>query len=111
LAGEVVTEDSASKNETLSLPASYLVGGNLVISGRRTSVRLELEMWDALEETAGVERCTIHDLGSRANSTRKTGQSLTSAIRVFLLLYYRNQVIKASGTGTLYQSDVKRPSE
>lgn len=106
-----MAEDSESKGEVLSQAFSSLVGGNLVISGRRTSVRLELEMWDALEEVAGIERCTVHDLASRANSAKKSGQSLTSAVRVFLLLYYRNQLIKASCAGTAYQSDGKRSSE
>jgi len=106
-----MTEHSESKIEVLPQPASYLVGGNLIISGRRTSVRLELEMWDALEEVAGVEKCTVHHLATRAKNARKIGQSLTSAIRVFLLLYYRNQVIKVSGPGTGYPLGDGRSSE
>jgi predicted DNA-binding ribbon-helix-helix protein len=67
-----------------------LIAGNLVVSGRRTSVRLEQEMWSAFKEIAAREHCTVNDLASRIYRRKKKGQGLTSAIRVFLMLYYRN---------------------
>jgi len=84
-----VAEGSESNSEVLSQPASYLVGGNLIISGRRTSVRLELELWDALEDVAKTHGWTIHQLASSIHDKKKAHQSFTSAIRVYLLLYYR----------------------
>ena len=66
-----------------------LVSRNITISGRRTSVRLEPEMWTALREIAKRENCTIHDICTLI-SMRKNGRtSLTAAIRVFLMLYFR----------------------
>jgi len=44
---------------------STLVSRNVVISGRRTSVRLEPEMWDALREICQRERSTIHQVARR----------------------------------------------
>jgi predicted DNA-binding ribbon-helix-helix protein len=68
----------------------YPINGNLVVGGHRTSVRLEAEMWAALKEVAKLEDCTVNDLACRIDRRKKTGQSFTSAIRVFLMLYYRN---------------------
>jgi predicted DNA-binding ribbon-helix-helix protein len=77
---------SAKKSRT----EFYLVGGNLVVGGRRTTVRLEDEMWAALKDVAKREGYTVNGLAGRIDRRRKRGQSFTSAIRVFLLLYYRN---------------------
>jgi predicted DNA-binding ribbon-helix-helix protein len=67
----------------------YPISGNLVVDGRRTCVRLEAEMWAALKEVANHEDCTVNDLASRINRRKKDGQNFTSAIRVYLMLYYR----------------------
>jgi predicted DNA-binding ribbon-helix-helix protein len=86
-----MAEDRESENESLSRTGSYLVSGNLVVSGHRTSVRLEEEMWAALNDVAEREGYSVHDLASRIFYRRKkSGQSFTSAIRVYLMLYYRN---------------------
>lgn len=65
-----------------------LRSGNIVINNRRTSVRLEPEMWDCLADVAQRERITLNELCSRIN-TKRHQSSLTSAIRVFILGYYR----------------------
>jgi predicted DNA-binding ribbon-helix-helix protein len=65
-----------------------LSSGNIVINNRRTSVRLEPEMWDCLSDVAERERLTLNELCSRINAKRHQS-SLTSAIRVFILGYYR----------------------
>lgn len=68
---------------------STLVGKNITILGRRTSVRLEPEMWDILNEVAEREQTSIHELCSLIALRKKANASLTSSIRVFLLLYFR----------------------
>jgi len=68
---------------------SSLISKNITINGRRTSVRLEPEMWQALSDIAGRERCTIHQLCSLIQVKKARNSSLTAAIRVFLMLYYR----------------------
>lgn len=68
---------------------STLVSKNITILGRRTSVRLEPEMWNALKDISRRETCSIHDICSLINIRKNPLTSLTAAIRVFLMLYYR----------------------
>ncbi len=68
---------------------STLVSRNITVLGRRTSVRLEPEMWTALREIARRESCKIHDICSLIQMRKNPDTSLTAAIRVFLMLYYR----------------------
>ncbi|MFN3827283.1 MAG: ribbon-helix-helix domain-containing protein [Micavibrio sp.] len=68
---------------------STLVSRNITVMGRRTSVRLEPEMWGALREIARREGCKIHDICSLIHLRKNGDTSLTAAIRVFLMLYYR----------------------
>ena len=70
--------------------AGLLVSKNVRIRGHRTSVRIEPEMWDALNEVAGVESCTIHDLCSAVEDLHHPDASFTGALRVFLMEYFRN---------------------
>lgn len=61
---------------------------NLVVAGRRTSVRLEPAMWDAFNDIARYHRVTVHDLVTMVDRDR-AASSLTAAIRVFIVDYYR----------------------
>lgn len=70
-------------------PKTTLVSRNITVNGRRTSVRLEPEMWSALREIAAREQCAIHDLCTLIALRKKEKTSLTAAIRVFLMLYFR----------------------
>ena len=65
-----------------------LVSGNVTISGHRTSIRLDPEMWDGYEEICRREGCTIHEICSMVDQ-RRQGSSLTAALRVFIMLYFR----------------------
>ena len=69
---------------------STLVSRNITVLGHRTSVRLEPEMWLSLKEISMRERCTIHDICSLVHLRKNEKTSLTAAIRVFLMLYYRS---------------------
>ncbi|MCD8497796.1 MAG: ribbon-helix-helix domain-containing protein [Alphaproteobacteria bacterium] len=68
---------------------STLVSRNITVFGKRTSIRLEPEMWAALRDMAGRERCSIHDLCSLVSMRKQAKTSLTAAIRVFIMLYYK----------------------
>ena len=68
--------------------SSSLINRNVVVEGRRTSIRLEADMWDALTEICQREGCRIHELATMVNSTRRES-TLTAAIRVFIMNYYR----------------------
>ncbi|HTV89124.1 MAG TPA: ribbon-helix-helix domain-containing protein [Stellaceae bacterium] len=67
---------------------STLVIRNVVVAGRRTSVRLEPLMWEALQDIARRLEVSIHDLVTRIERER-TASSLTAAIRVFIVDFYR----------------------
>ena len=68
---------------------SSLVSRNVTIFGRRTSIRLEPEMWTALNNIAERENCSVHDICSLVYVRKSSLTSLTAAIRVFLMLYYK----------------------
>lgn len=69
--------------------SSVLVSRNVTIDGHRTSIRLEPFMWDALLEICKNERMTIHKLCSMIAARKQLGGSLTAAIRVFIMAYFR----------------------
>lgn len=46
-------------------------------------------MWRELKNISKRERCTIHDLCTLISMRKNERTSLTAAIRVFLMLYYR----------------------
>ncbi len=68
--------------------ASSLLNRNVIANGRRTSVRLEREMWDALAEIAEREGQTVNDVCSDVYHIHRQS-TLTSGIRVFILGYFR----------------------
>lgn len=63
--------------------------GNLTVAGKRTSVRLEPQMWEALHQVARREQSTIHEICTIIAAKKEAGTSLTAAIRVFLMLYFK----------------------
>lgn len=65
-----------------------LVCKNVVVNGRRTSMRLDKETWMSLSDICARERITIHELCSKIDKARgKSG--LSSATRLFVLTYFR----------------------
>jgi len=67
---------------------STLRSGNVTVGGRRTSIRLEPAMWQALREISAREGKTMHALVTEIEQGRAQS-SLTAAIRVFLLDYFK----------------------
>jgi predicted DNA-binding ribbon-helix-helix protein len=76
------------KARLLEAPGSTLRSGNVTVAGRRTSIRLEPAMWQALREISAREGKTAHALVTDIERGRAQS-SLTAAIRVFLLDYFR----------------------
>ena len=69
-------------------PKAAMFARNVTVAGRRTSLRMEPEMWDALQEVASREKISLHDLCTAV--ARKRGlHSMTAAILVYLLNYVR----------------------
>lgn len=68
---------------------SRLVNRNVVAERGRTSMRLEPELWDALLEICRRESLDLNTIVRRVESAGHAG-GRTSAVRVFLLGYYRS---------------------
>jgi len=64
---------------------------NVTVSGRRTSIRMEPLMWDSLVDICAREGRSVHDVSSLVDRCRGDS-SLTAALRVFILSYYRAAV-------------------
>lgn len=62
---------------------------NVRVNGHRTSIRLEKEMWDALNEVAAKEGCSVDEVCSAVNELKVANVSFTSVLRAFLFEYYR----------------------
>lgn len=71
-----------------------LVSRNVTVSGRRTSIRLEPEMWDGLTEICGREEITPHQLVTLVDRCRHRS-SLTAKLRVFIFAYFRTACTEA----------------
>jgi predicted DNA-binding ribbon-helix-helix protein len=71
---------------------SALAIRNVVVAGHRTSVRLEPSMWDGLRDIARRREVNLNDLVTEIDGERE-GLSLTAAIRVYVLDFYRNAAL------------------
>ena len=61
------------------------------LAGHKTSVSLEGAFWNGLREIAGARNMTLSDLVAAIDSERRHG-NLSSAIRLFVLDFYRDQL-------------------
>jgi predicted DNA-binding ribbon-helix-helix protein len=69
---------------------SPVIKRSIVIAGHKTSVSLEDAFWKGLKEIAAERNMTLSELVASIDSDRQHG-NLSSAIRLFVLDYYRNQ--------------------
>jgi len=76
---------------------SPVVKRSIVIAGHKTSVSLEDAFWKCLKEIAGGRDMTLSDLVATIDTDRRQG-NLSSAIRLFVLDYYRAQLDGAQHT-------------
>lgn len=88
MSGMPISTPSTVSNENDS-DKTLLVSRNLVINGHRTSARLEPEMWVALFDIVRREGRSVHDVCSLIAQSKPEGCSLTAAIRVFIVAYFR----------------------
>ncbi len=83
-----ISYDAEDREEEKQAKSS-LISKNVTINKHRTSIRLEPEMWQALREICRREKCTAHELCTLIYNHKSSDTSLTAAIRVFLMLYYK----------------------
>ncbi len=70
---------------------SPVVKRSIVIAGHKTSVSLEDAFWTSLKEIASGRDITLSDMVASIDTGRHAG-NLSSAIRLFVLDYYRAQL-------------------
>jgi predicted DNA-binding ribbon-helix-helix protein len=71
---------------------SLVVKRSVVVAGHKTSVSLEDPFWKSLKEIATSREMSLSDLLAAIDSGRHHG-NLSSAIRVFVLNFYREQLL------------------
>ena len=69
---------------------------SFTIAGHRTSISLETEFWEALKAVAAAEQIPVAKLIARIDDSRG-GSGLSSAVRVWVLNYFREY--RESGRG------------
>ncbi|AXK83592.1 aryl-sulfate sulfotransferase [Pseudolabrys taiwanensis] len=72
---------------------SPVVKRSIVIAGHKTSVSLEDPFWQGLREIAVSRNMTLSDVVASIDTDRHEG-NLSSAIRLFVLDYYRTMGIE-----------------
>ena len=70
---------------------SPVVKRSIVIAGHKTSVSLEEAFWKGLKEIANNRNLTLSDVVASIDTDRHNG-NLSSAIRLFVLDYYRAMI-------------------
>jgi predicted DNA-binding ribbon-helix-helix protein len=85
---------------------SSLVIHNVVVGNHRTSVRLEPQMWEALHDITRLRRVTMHDLVTEIDRDR-TASSLTAAIRVYIVDFYRAAALAGIAPPATRQPDLR----
>jgi predicted DNA-binding ribbon-helix-helix protein len=69
---------------------SPVVKRSIVVAGHKTSVSLEDAFWRGLKDIASARNMTLSDIVASIDGDRRQG-NLSSAIRLFVLEFYRAQ--------------------
>ena len=69
---------------------------SVILAGHKTSVSLEDAFWNALKEIARKRFMTLSELIGTIDSQRQQA-NFSSAIRIFVLEYYRSQIPEVEG--------------
>ena len=76
---------------------------SIVLAGHKTSISLEEAFWIGLKEISGHRDMTLSELINEINGNRQRG-NLSSAIRLFVLDYFKNRVADAASESRPYQA-------
>jgi predicted DNA-binding ribbon-helix-helix protein len=76
---------------------------SIVVAGHKTSVSLEEAFWNGMKEISGLRNMTLSELVGEIDGARQQG-NLSSAIRLFVLDYFRTRAMPAA-----VASDAPRP--
>lgn len=71
---------------------------NFIIEGRRTTVNLEAAVWEGLVSICRLEELSLDDL-CESIAERRGPVSISSALRVAVLIYFRHMVERERANG------------
>jgi predicted DNA-binding ribbon-helix-helix protein len=76
---------------------SLVLKRSTVVAGQKTSISLEDEFWRSLREIAEERGEPISWLITNIDAERGKSANLSSAVRMFILRYYRDQLDQRGG--------------
>ena len=82
-----------------------LLTRNVVIDGKRTTIRLESDIWDAVDDLCARERISRHDLCSRVEAGRD-GLNRAQTIRAVIVNYFRFALRNEADTAMVFERAV-----
>jgi predicted DNA-binding ribbon-helix-helix protein len=86
---------------------SLVVKRSIVVAGHKTSVSLEEPFWTGLKEIAARRDATLSEVVATIDRDRELA-NLSSAIRLFVLGFYRNRLAER---GSASRVEVSRSGE
>jgi predicted DNA-binding ribbon-helix-helix protein len=88
---------------------SLVLKRSIVIAGHKTSVSLEDAFWSGLKEIAVKRLTTLSDLVGTVDKQRQHG-NLSSALRLFVLDFYRSEGSNAETSDEMFQTVYATPA-
>jgi predicted DNA-binding ribbon-helix-helix protein len=88
---------------------SQVVRRTIIVANQKTSVSLESAFWQGLKEIARSRNMRLADLVTKIDSERQHG-NLSSAIRLFVLSYYRDQLAELKDGAKMRETSDSAPA-
>ena len=86
-----------ARSQTEPEMKSLILKRSVVLRGHKTSISVEDAFWNSVKEIAGSGQMSVSELLSAIDSERHHG-NLSSAIRLFVLNFYREQLLERLDT-------------
>ena len=87
------TSDNEGRSQTDPEMKSLILKRSVVLRGHKTSISVEDAFWSSVKEIAASGQMTVSELISAIDSERHHG-NLSSSIRLFVLNFYREQLLE-----------------
>jgi predicted DNA-binding ribbon-helix-helix protein len=88
---------------------STVIKRSIVIAGHKTSVSLEDAFWKSLRDIAAGRGTTLSNLVTSIDVERQQG-NLSSCLRLFVLDFYRYQLIEVRSARAAAEAAAMRPA-